>query len=158
MEKETENELIKETIKELLTKMGFVCELEDLKTNGEGEETKIFNIKAEESSFLIGQHGVNLQSLQHIARILVRKKLDTITNFVLDINSYRQEKNNFLVNFTRATADQVVREKKAIALRPMSPYERRIVHMELASNNQVKTESIGEGEDRKVVISPLSLL
>lgn len=157
MEKEAENELIKETIRELVAKMGFVCEIEDVQTNKESEETKIFNIKAEDSNFLIGQHGVNLQSLQHIARILVRKKLKTITNFVLDINFYRQEKNNSLVSFTRAAAEQAVRENRAIALRPMSPYERRIVHMELANNNQVKTESVGEGEDRKVVISPLTL-
>jgi len=157
MEKEAENEIIKETIKELIAKMGFSCEVEDATSKAETEETRIFNIKAEESSFLIGQHGVNLQSLQHVARVLVRKKLSTKANFVLDVNSYRQEKNTSLVNFARAMADQAVREKRAIVLRPMSPYERRIVHVELSNNNQVKTESVGEGEERKVVISPVIL-
>lgn len=154
---ESENEIISETIKELINKMGFSAEVESLEVKEEDGETKMFNVKVEESSLLIGQHGVNLQSLQHVARILVRKKLSLKTNFVLDINSYRQEKNNSLVKFARAMADQAIREKRAIALRAMSPYERRIIHMELSNNSQIKTESIDEGEERKVVISPLTL-
>lgn len=157
MEKESENEIIRITIKELIDKMGFSCEVENPKMSEEKEETVIFNIKAEESNFLIGQHGVNLQSLQHIARILVRKKLSLKANFILDINSYRQEKDNSLVKLAHATADQAIREQRAIVLRPMSAYERRIVHMELSNHEQVKTESIGEGEERKVVVSPLTL-
>jgi spoIIIJ-associated protein len=157
MEQETENEIIRETIKELIGKMGFTCEVENPKINEKSEETRIFNVKADESSFLIGQHGVNMQSLQHIARVLIRKKLSMKTNFVLDINSYRQEKNNSLVKLARAMADQAIREKRAIVLRPMSPYERRIVHTELSNDSQIKTESIGEGGERKVVISPLIL-
>ena len=158
MEKEGENGIIRTTIKELIDKMGFSCEVENPSRSEEKEETVIFNIKAEEPNFLIGQHGVNLQSLQHIARILVRKKLSLKTNFVLDINSYRQEKDNSLVKLARMTADQAIREQRAIVLRPMSAYERRIVHMELSNHGQVKTESIGEGEERKVVVSPLTLV
>lgn len=156
MESGAENEIIVTTIKELIDKMGFACEVEGPKMNEASEETKIFNVKAEESSFLIGQHGVNLQSLQHIARILVRRKLSAKANFVLDINSYRQEKNSSLAKLAHAMADQVTREQRAIVLRPMTAYERRIIHMELSNNSQIKTESIGEGEERKVVISPLT--
>jgi len=157
MEKKNESETIKEIIKELISKMGFSCEVEDLKTGEAEEETKTFNLKTTDSNFLIGQYGINLQSLQHIARILVRKKTATKINFLLDINSYRREKNDSLVKFTRSIAEQAIREKRAVVLRPMSAYERRIVHMELSNNNQVKTESIGEGEERKVVVSPLNL-
>ena len=151
--KNTES-IIKETVQELIVKMGFKGEIE-LKTTFDGEkENVICNIKTNESSFLIGQYGVNLQAIQHIARLLVRKKTDDKANFVIDVNSYRQDKNSSIVQMAREMADQAIREKRVVVLRPMSAYERRIIHMELAKNNQVKTESIGEGEDRKVVIKP----
>ena len=155
---EKEKQVICDVIKELVGKMGFVCEVEILEEKEKEEEVKttIFNIKTEESSFLIGQHGINLQSLQHITRIVVRKKITTKGNFIVDVNSYRQEKNESLVKLAQATAEQAVQEKRAIVLRPMSPYERRIIHVELSNNEQVKTESISEGEERKIVISPVN--
>ena len=155
---EKEKQVICDVIKELVGKMGFVCEVEILEEKEKEEEVKttIFNIKTEESSFLIGQHGINLQSLQHITRIVVRKKITTKGNFIVDVNSYRQEKNESLGKLAQATAEQAVQEKRAIVLRPMSPYERRIIHVELSNNEQVKTESISEGEERKIVISPVN--
>jgi spoIIIJ-associated protein len=149
-------EKIKEIVKSLVEKMGFSCEVEiNEKREAEEDGSLVCNVKTEESSFLIGQYGVNLQALQHLSRILVRKKTDQKSNFVLDVNSYRQEKNSSIIRLAAEMAEQAIREKRAVVLRPMSPYERRIVHMELSKNSQVKTESIGEGEDRKVVIRPV---
>ena len=157
MEEETVN-VIRDTVKELIEKMGFFAEVEIKYEQEDDQETIICNVRTEESSFLIGQHGVNLQALQHIARVLVRKKLDTSIRFTLDVNSYRQERNSSIVKFAQAAAAEAISEKRSIVLRPMSPYERRIVHMELSKNDQIKTESTGEGEERKVVISPLNML
>jgi len=156
MEQEKEREILtaKEIVQKLIEKMGFGCEVAAEKA----EESVSFNIKTEESGFLIGQYGANLQSLQHIARILVRRKIPGGIKFVLDVNSYRQEKNDSLIKFAREVAEQAIREKRAVVLRPMSAYERRIIHMELSNNKQIKTESIGEGGERKVVVSPLSLV
>lgn len=151
-------EIIKDTVKEIVAKMGIDSEVEIKKEEREGKITIVCNIKTEDSSFLIGQYGVNLQSLQHIARLLVRKRTDEKVNFIVDVNSYRQEKNDSIEKFAQEMAEQALREKRAVVLRPMSPYERRIVHMELSKNSQVKTESIGEGEDRKVVIKPADLV
>lgn len=152
--------IIKATVADLLDKMGFSCEIEMLHETeddgtGEAKESIICNIKTEESNFLIGQYGVNLQSLQHIARILIRKKTDERVNFILDVNFYRKEKSFSIMALAKNTAQQAVQERRAIVLRPMSPYERRLVHMELSKNADVVTESIGEGEDRKVVIKPV---
>ena len=55
----------------------------------------------------------------------------------------------------QSLARQAITEKRPVVLRPMSAYERRVVHVTLAENSQIKTESIGEGEDRKVVIKPV---
>ena len=153
MEKEIKK-IIKETVAELVSKMGFESVVEIKEKSGETEETIVCNIKTADSNFLIGQYGVNLQSLQHIARLLVRKLTEERINFTVDVNSYREEKNTSIEKMAEDLAEQAVREKRAVVMRPMSPYERRLVHMVLSKNSQIKTESIGEGEDRKVVIKP----
>ncbi|KKR21822.1 MAG: Single-stranded nucleic acid binding R3H domain protein [Candidatus Moranbacteria bacterium GW2011_GWA2_39_41] len=156
-------EVVREAVEGLLQKMGFDCEIEvarekEEEKNGEIKEVVVCNIKTEESNFLIGQYGVNLQSLQHIARILVRKQADDRANFILDVNHYRKEKNISIVTLAKNVAEQALNEKRAIVFRPMSPYERRLVHMELSKNSAVVTESIGEGEDRKVVVKPAEIV
>ena len=156
---ETElGKIIKSTVNEILSKMGFKGEVDVSNETKEDKEILTCNIKTDESNFLIGQYGVNLQALQHLARVLVRKKTDERANFMVDVNSYRQEKNNSISQLAAAMAEQAMREKRAVVLRPMSPYERRIVHLELSHHPQIETESIGEGENRKVVIKPKELI
>lgn len=159
METATNNweEKLKRSIEELLAKMGFDCEVE-IKKVQEEKEVLICNIKTDQSSFLIGQYGVNLESLQHIVRVISRKNLPERSNFILDVNSYRQEKNESIAKMARDYANEALLERRAVVLRPMSPYERRLVHMELSKNDKIKTESIGEGENRRVVIKPLDLI
>lgn len=149
---------IKDVVTELLNKMGVLAEVTVDVEEEEGKQNIICNITTEESNFLIGQYGVNLQSLQHIARILVRKKISEKINFILDVNQYRQEKNSSIIKMAKSFAEQALTEKRAIVLRPMSPYERRLIHMELSKNPDIKTESIGEGENRKVVVKPADLI
>lgn len=153
-------EVIKTVVENLVKQMGFTAEIEIKEAMEEegGKETIVCNIKTEESNFLIGQYGVNLQSLQHIARLIVRKKIEEPINFVVDVNSYRQEKNSSIEKIAREMAEQAVREQRAVVMRPMSPYERRLVHLELSKNTQIKTESIGEGEERKVMIKPADMV
>jgi len=161
MDKTKENleieEKIKEIIEKIVLKMGFEGYVE-IKKNGKEKENYICNIKTKESNYLIGQYGVNLQSLQHIARIIIRKEIQDKINFIMDVNSYRTEKSESITKLASTLAEEAVREKRAVVLRPMSPYERRIVHLELSKDERIKTESIGEGEDRRVVIKPTDLI
>lgn len=150
--------VIREVVEEILEKMGFVFELEIKKEPGEEAEKIDCNIKTADSNFLIGQYGMNLESLQHIVRLLIRKKIIDKINFTLDVNSYRKEKNEAVAQLAIHMAEQAIAEKRAMVLRPMSSFERRIVHMKLSENNQVSTESIGEGEERKIIIKPLNLV
>jgi len=150
---------LEETVGELVSKMGFsMSEVKAVECEENDQKTIICDIKTEESNFLIGQYGVNLQSLQHIARLVVRKKIAEKINFVLDVNSYRQERTDSVIKMARNMAEEAITGRRAIILRPMSPYERRIVHLELCKNDKIKTESIGEGEDRCVVIKPAELI
>lgn len=163
MENETANnekiiQIINETVKELVEKIGIKCEVETSEKLQDEQNTLTCNVKTDESSYLIGQYGVNLSALQHITRIIIRKKTEDRTNFILDVNSYRQEKNDSVVFLAKSAAEKAILEKRAVTLRPMSSYERRIVHMELSKNEQIKTESVGEGEDRRVAIKPVGIL
>lgn len=149
-------EMLKKLIDETLKKMTFegfsIGVREETGPNG---ENIVFNIESNESDLLIGQYGVNLRALQHLVRAMARKKAEDKLGFSVDVNDYYRQKMSSLLELARSMASQAISDKRPIVLRPMNAYERRIVHMELAENKQVKTESIGEGEERKVVIKPV---
>lgn len=150
-----QNEIIKKTIEELLSKMGFASTVEIDDSSEENSDGIVCNILTkDDSNLLIGQYGVNLQAIQHIARLLVRKKIDEKIKFVIDVNSYRKQKNESIIELALEVAEQAISEKKAVLMKPMSNYERRIVHLELSKDERVTTESIGEGENRKIVVKP----
>lgn len=159
MEQKQENVegVIVAIVENLLSRMGFSASVEAKKAMGV-DGAIVCDIKTEDSGFLIGQYGLNLQSLQHIARVMIRKKIVQPINFILDVNSYRQEKNDSVIRLAKNLAQEAIIEKREITMRPMTAYERRIVHMELSKNDQIKSESIGEGESRRIVIKPLEIV
>jgi len=148
-------EAIKTIVREFMNKMGFEAKVEVKNATQEEKENVVCDISVnQDSNLLIGQYGINLQALQHIIRLIIRKEMEDKLDFIIDVNSYRQEKNRSIVEQARDGAQQALTEGRAIVLRPMSPYERRLIHMELSKNDKVMTESIGEEENRKVVIKP----
>lgn len=149
--------VIKKTIEDLLEKMGFAATITI--SNSQDDENIFCNIETDsDSNFLIGQHGTNLQALQHLSRLIVRKHVPEKVRFTLDINSYRQQKNQSVVEQARQAAKDALSQGRAVSLPPMSTYERRIVHLELSKDASVTTESVGEGEGRKIVVKPASLI
>ena len=159
MTKPKDIEMIKNLISETLKGMTFEkFTLGVSEESGPDGENIIFNIGSDESDLLIGQYGANLRALQHLLRAMARRKMEEKKNFSIDVNDYSRQKINSLGDLARNMARQAISDKRPVVLRPMSAYERRIVHMELAGNDQVKTESIGEGEERKIVIKPIGNL
>ncbi len=162
MQLEEKKKLIEETTRELLGKMGFQATIY-IATNvstskKESTEDPIsVELQLTDSKYLIGKYGINLSALQHILRILVRNKTSERINFNVDVNNYREEQKQTLINLAVEMGEKVQKEKKSLMLRAMNAYERRIVHVELAKMEDVSTESIGEGEDRKVIIKPASV-
>lgn len=159
MSKQEKEELLKKITNKLLQKMtfeGFKIDIET-KNNSEGENF-VVNIETPESHLLIGQYGVTLSALQHILRLLIRRKTDEKFKFLVDVNRYLQAKSDSISEIAWEAAKQAINERKPVVLRPMSAYERRLVHLELSENENVKTESIGEGKERKVVVRPVGEL
>lgn len=152
-------ETVKSTVEKLMQAAGFPVEVTVGPASEDDAENIICSVRTEaDSNLLIGQHGVNLQAFQHLIRLIVRRQVEDKIKFILDINDYRQEKNQSVLDMAREAAEEATREGRAVMLRPMSPYERRLIHMELSQNDRVTTESVGEGETRKVVIKPQGLL
>lgn len=162
MQLEEKKKLIEETTKDLLDRMSFKATVYTSTTVPPEEETSdnlpiSVEIQLTESKYLIGKFGVNLAALQHLLRIIIRKKAGEQIDFNVDVNGYREEQRQSIINFARESAEKAIQEKKSVMLRPMNAFERRLVHVELSQTDGVKTESIGEGEERKVVIKPASI-
>ncbi|MBU2539714.1 hypothetical protein KJ786_00925 [Patescibacteria group bacterium] len=110
------------------------------------------NIKVDDPQILIGERGQTLNEIQRLLRVVLNKKLDKAFYLNLDINEYRKKKTEYLKTMARELADEVVLTKEEKVLSPMSSYERRIIHAELAGRPDIITESEGEGLERRVVI------
>jgi len=115
------------------------------------------DIHTKEAGFLIGPNGTHLDALQHLVRLIVNKKSKRILPFVLDVNNYRQERQLFLEELARNIAEKSLSEKIVVTLQPMPPYERRIIHLALNNYPNINTQSIGEGAERRVVVSPVGI-
>lgn len=110
------------------------------------------NITGEDSGFLIGYRGDVLNSLQTILSSIANKNNDSKIRIILDIENYRNKRKETLENLAIKVAKTVAKTGKSITLEPMGAYERKIIHSKLQDNKYVKTHSIGEEPNRKVVI------
>ena len=148
----------RETLEELLKLMGVAGTVVPgtyPDESGEPNSAPIaFNIEGEDLGILIGRRGQTLSSLQYLLRLIVGRKTNTWLPIVIDAESYKQRRYEALQALAHRMAENVKTKGTPFTLEPMPPYERRIVHMALANHSAVYTESIGEGESRKVVIKP----
>lgn len=113
-------------------------------------------IKATSSDpqILIGEKGQTLAEIEYLVKRIVRKKTGVMTQVSFDINEYKESKEASLREMAREAADDAALFKQPKELPAMTPSERRIVHMELASRADVASESVGEGDNRRVVVRP----
>ena len=153
-------EAIKKITKEFFQKTTFDIEIEVLP---EKEGTIPINLRTEEPQILIGEGGQTLAEIQHLLKIILKRKLASFPGrsgisesfyINLDINNYKQKKYEYLKELAFFTANEVVFSKKEKTLAPMPAYERRIIHLELANRQDVFTESIGQEPERRIVIRP----
>ncbi len=173
-----DTETIKKETQELLDKMGFKDEIESVeihegttkriairlrgparesdeeKNISEDDDPYLWREKLSPSSMLIGERGNNLAAFELILRKILQKKYGEEQKFTVDVNEYRIKKLEDLKQDVKAAAKEVRLYKKEVPLRPMSSFERRIVHLLLAEYPDITTESIGEEPNRKVIIKP----
>ena len=112
------------------------------------------SFEGEEMGLLIGKRGQTLDSLQYLTSLVVNKKTDDYVRVKLDTEGYRSRRADTLNNLARNIAYKVRKTRRPVALEPMNPYERRIIHYALQSNKYVETYSEGEEPYRHVVVAP----
>lgn len=112
----------------------------------------IIDINGADSGLLIGRRGQTLQSLQFIVSMIVRREFGDGVRVALDVEQYRRRRESSLRDMAHKVAERVTQTGRSITLEPMSPADRRIIHLSLSNNPNVSTESVGYGDDRKVSI------
>ena len=126
----------------------------DIKEFTGNENELIFDITGDDLSILIGKHGTTLDAIQYLVTTSVYKKIDSHYPIVIDINGYKEKRFEKIESIAQNAAQKVIKSNKKVKLKPMSPYERRIVHMHLSDNQDVETISQGQGTSRYVVLFP----
>ena len=111
------------------------------------------SINGEDSGVLIGYRGETLNSLQTIITAIANKNINSRIKVILDIEGYRNKRKQTLENLAIKVSKTVSKTGKSITLEPMGAYERKIIHTKLQDSKYVKTHSVGEEPNRKVVIS-----
>ncbi len=148
---ENYTEIIKEEVQRFFDATTFKTEVNVVSTG----EVFLINVQTEEPKTLIGERGQTLVEIQHLLRIVLRKKIQENFLIELDINGYKKKKEEALREIARDVADEVAFYKKEKILPPMSSYERRIIHLALKDRQDVETESVNEGQERRLVVKPL---
>ena len=125
----------------------------------EGDEPLVLNIRGADErsasalSVLIGRRGETLAALQLLLHLVISRQADTRDRVIVDVEGYRQRREENLRSMAQRIAEQVRNSGRAVMLEAMPPNERRIVHMALADYEDISTESEGEGDQRRVVVS-----
>lgn len=113
-----------------------------------------FNIVGDDLGILIGRRGQTLAALEYVTKLMVVRRLGGWLPLTLDVGGYKKRRRDALQKLALYLAEQVRSKRRAVPMEPMPADERRIIHLTLADHPDVTTQSIGEGENRKVVILP----
>ncbi len=145
-----------ELLSGLLTRMGLDARVEIVpQSDAEADEDDralVLNIVGDDLGVLIGRQNETLSAVEFVTRLMVNQQVRTRTSFVVDVNGYRAKRAEALRKLALRMADQVIQNGRTVSLEPMPPAERRIIHLTLREHPTVFTQSVGEGDRRKVTI------
>ena len=113
------------------------------------------DINGKAAGLLIGYRGETLNAMQTILSTIANRNFNDRIRLILDIENYREKRAKILEELAEKVSKTVLKNGKDITLEPMSAYERKIIHSKLQDNTKVETYSIGEGDNRRVVISKI---
>lgn len=152
------NKIVEKELETLASLLGVENERElSIEDGEEGVKYIKVSFEGEELGYMIGNRGRHLDSLQFILQIILGRKLGEDVDFrvFVDVGGYRKEKDEKLEQMALEKADNARILGQAIELPPMKPSDRRIVHLALMKFKDITSESIGEGMDRRIVITPI---
>ncbi|MEP7162212.1 MAG: R3H domain-containing nucleic acid-binding protein [Candidatus Moraniibacteriota bacterium] len=141
-------------VQDLLKKIGFTAEVKTSEEAlPEGRVGYMCDITLTDGqNLLIGQHGANIAALLHVVRLIIRKDQPENASISLDVNHYFREKKVYLEREALEAAREVESTSLPVTLRPMLPFERKLVHTLFATHPLITTESVGRGDERKILL------
>ncbi|MCC7303901.1 KH domain-containing protein [bacterium] len=151
------NNKVKEFISQIVTQLGYTPESIDVTSEEDTEKTNMqIMIKGTEMDLLIGYHGKNLQALHQLTVSYLKRVFpaDKRVSLFLDIGDYFEKQNTKVREMVAQAVEEVKLLDEPYEFKPMPPRLRRIVHVEAEKHTEVRTESTGEGMDRRVIIYP----
>jgi spoIIIJ-associated protein len=131
-----------------------IVQQSDAEADEDDERSLVLNIVGDDLGVLIGRQNETLSALEFITRLMTNQQTHSRTGFVVDVNGHRAKRAESLRKLSLRMADQTVQTGRTVAMEPMPPAERRIVHLALREHPAVTTLSVGEGDRRKVTIVP----
>jgi spoIIIJ-associated protein len=157
-----ETGLARHVLVQLLDHLRVPAEVEARQAPAEDERDRsarggpplILNIKGDDLGILIGRRGETLSDLQYVTRLIVSKQAGRNINLIVDVEGYKERREKTLRQLALRMAERVASSRKPLSLEPMPANERRIIHLALRDHPAVTTESVGQGEDRKVTLYP----
>ncbi|MGQ9490995.1 MAG: RNA-binding cell elongation regulator Jag/EloR [Anaerolineae bacterium] len=148
----------KELLENILERMNVRAKVEIVPQSAaetdEAQPGLVLNIVGDELGILIGRHNETLSALEFITRLMVNQQIRTRATFTVDVNGYRAKRAESLRRLALRMAEQAEQTGRPVALEPMPPAERRIIHLALRDHPTMMTQSVGEGDRRKVTIIP----
>lgn len=122
----------------------------------EAEQSILVDVQVprQEAGLLIGYQGEKIDSFRRLLNLMINNDDKTYVPLQLNVNDYRQQREELLHNLADEAAQKAIESQKEILLPPLSSYERRLIHMRLSGNDQVTTYSEGEGAGRRLVVQP----
>jgi spoIIIJ-associated protein len=152
-----EDKVARESLEGLLLGMGIQAQVSLRREESplpEGDSSLVLDVTGPDLGILIGRRGETLQALQYMTRLIACRRLQRWANIVVDVEGYKKRREQALTALAHRMAERAILLGQAVSLEPMPPHERRIIHLALRDHATVATESVGEGEHRKVVIFP----
>lgn len=137
-------------IKNLLEKMNIEAKIYLIE---ETDEFIIIDIESPDSALIIGKKGQNLEAMQTLVNVVLNKNAQNWTKVIIDTENYRSRRERNLQHIASKALNEVRRTKRPIFLEPMTPFERRIIHVALQDESDIQTESIGDGIMKKIKIN-----
>ena len=149
--------LAADTVREILAHMGYrvsVTSRQSPAEEGDDGPAYLVDVRGTDMNALTGRRGEALDALQYLTRLIIQHKTGQWASIVVDVEGFREKRSQTLRQMAEQMAERVKRDGRSIALEPMPPYERRIIHLALRNHPAVMTVSVGEGDARKVTIRP----
>ena len=120
----------------------------------EDDEQVVLNVAGPDAGRVIGKKGQTLEALQFLVNKIINRDLEERRHIVLDSGNYRERHDNSLISMAKREAKRAITSGRVVTLEPMSPRDRRVIHVSLAKFDGVSTRSEGEGSDRRLQIIP----